>query len=50
MLNNYGITITIKIDETTEKEFVYHPSDKFKKMCEKNPILEKLKNTFQLDI
>ncbi|TYP99250.1 DNA polymerase-3 subunit gamma/tau [Tenacibaculum adriaticum] len=49
-LNNYGITIAIKIDETTEKEFVYHPSDKFKKMCEKNPLLEKLKNTFQLDI
>ncbi|MBS9774465.1 MAG: DNA polymerase III subunit gamma/tau [Tenacibaculum sp.] len=49
-LNNYSISLTINVNETIEKEFVYHTSDKFKKMCEKNPLLEKLKNTFSLEI
>ncbi len=49
-LNNYGINITINVNEKIEKEFIYHTADKFKKMCEKNPLLLKFKNTFGIEI
>ncbi|CAL2062981.1 hypothetical protein T190820D02B_50056 [Tenacibaculum sp. 190524A05c] len=49
-LNNYGIAITIDVNETVEKKFAYTPQEKYNKLKEKNPLLEKLKNTFGLDI
>ena len=49
-LNNYGITLTIVVNETIEKKFAYTPQEKYNKLKEKNPLLEKLKNTFGLDI
>ncbi len=49
-LNNYGIQITIEVNEVVEKKFAYTPQEKYEKLKEKNPLLEKLKNTFGLDI
>ena len=49
-LNNYGIAVTINVSETIEKKFAYTPHEKYEKLKEKNPLLEKLKNTFGLDI
>jgi len=49
-LNNYGISLTIEVNETIEKKFAYTPQEKYNKLKEKNPLLEKLKNTFGLDI
>lgn len=49
-LNNYGIQITIEVNEVVEKKFAYTPLEKYQKLKEKNPFLEKLKNTFGLDI
>ncbi|CAM1341825.1 DNA polymerase III subunit gamma/tau [Tenacibaculum amylolyticum] len=49
-LNNYGIQITIEVNEVVEKKFAYTPHEKYQKLKEKNPLLEKLKNTFGLDI
>ena len=49
-LNNYGIKITIKLNETVEKKFAYTPQEKFNKMKEMNPLLEKLRQTFELDL
>ncbi len=49
-LNNYGIAINIIVSETVEKKFAYTPHEKYQKLKEKNPLLEKLKNTFGLDI
>jgi DNA polymerase-3 subunit gamma/tau len=49
-LNNYGIAITVNVSETVEKKFAYTPQEKYEKLKEKNPLLEKLKNTFGLDI
>ncbi|MFY7671018.1 DNA polymerase III subunit gamma/tau [Tenacibaculum sp. MEBiC06402] len=49
-LNNYGIAIKIEVSETVEKKFAYTPQEKYQKLKEKNPLLEKLKNTFGLDI
>ncbi len=49
-LNNYQISLDIKINETVEKKFAYTPQEKFDKLKKKNPLLEKLKQTFQLDL
>lgn len=49
-LNNYGIQIVITVNETVEKKFAYTPQEKYLKLKEKNPLLEKLKNTFGLDV
>ena len=48
--NNYGITIHVKLNESIEKKFAYTPLEKFNKMKEKNPLLEKLRQTFELDM
>jgi DNA polymerase-3 subunit gamma/tau len=49
-LNNYGISILVKLNETVEKKFAYTPLEKFNKMKEMNPLLEKLRQTFELDM
>ena len=49
-LNNYGIDILVKLNEKIEKKFAYTPEEKFKKMKEINPLLEKLRQTFELDL
>ena len=49
-LNNYGISIKIIVNEKVEKKFAYTPQEKYEKLKEKNPLMEKLKNTFGLDL
>ncbi|SEE55559.1 DNA polymerase-3 subunit gamma/tau [Tenacibaculum sp. MAR_2010_89] len=49
-LNNYGVQIVITVNETVEKKFAYTPQEKYLKLKEKNPLLEKLKSTFGLDV
>ncbi|MGY0408581.1 MAG: DNA polymerase III subunit gamma/tau [Polaribacter sp.] len=49
-LNNYGITIKTTLNETIQKKFTYTPLEKYNKLKEKNPLLEKLRNTFKLDL
>ncbi|MDX6746259.1 DNA polymerase III subunit gamma/tau [Polaribacter sp. PL03] len=49
-LNNYGISITVNLNETIEKKFAYTPQEKYNKLKEKNPLLEKLRQTFELDM
>ncbi|WP_075344305.1 DNA polymerase III subunit gamma/tau [Tenacibaculum agarivorans] len=49
-VNNYGIKIRIDVNEVVEKKFAYTPLEKYNKLKEKNPMIEKLKNTFGLDI
>ena len=49
-LNNYGIQLEIIVNETIQKKFVYTPQEKYDKLKEKNPLLEKLKQTFELDL
>ena len=48
--NNYGITIHVKLNESVEKKFAYTPLEKFNKMKENNPLLEKLRQAFELDM
>ena len=49
-LNNYGIAIVVLLNEATEKKFAYTPDEKYKKLKEKNPLLEKLRQAFELDL
>ena len=49
-LNHYGIQIEVILNETIEKKFAYTPEEKFNKLKEKNPLLAKLRQTFELDL
>ena len=49
-LNNYGINIIAVLNETVEKKFAYTPQEKYNKLKEMNPLLEKLRQTFELDL
>ncbi|WP_158837783.1 DNA polymerase III subunit gamma/tau [Polaribacter sp. L3A8] len=49
-LNNYGISLTVTLNETIEKKFAYTPQEKYNKMREINPLLDKLRQTFELDM
>ena len=49
-LNNYEISLDISVNETLEKKYAYTAEDKYNKLIEKNPVLETLKQTFNLDL
>ncbi len=49
-LNNYDITIEITVNEAAERRYAYTTREKYEKLKEKNPDLEILRTTFDLDI
>jgi DNA polymerase-3 subunit gamma/tau len=49
-LNNFDIKLDITVNESMEKEFAYTAEEKFAKLKSKNPALETLKKTFNLDL
>lgn len=49
-LQNFSIDLKIEINEETVKKFAYTDQEKYEKLKEKNPALEQLRQTFQLDI
>ncbi len=49
-LNNYAIQFNTKVNKMVAKKFVYTPQEKYKKLKEKKPLLEKLRSTFHLDL
>jgi DNA polymerase-3 subunit gamma/tau len=49
-LNNYDINLNITVNEEMDKKYVYTTHEKFEKLKEKNPYLDTLKKTFDLDI
>lgn len=49
-LNNFSIDLTIKVEETEVKKFVYTPQEKYEKLVELNPDIEILRSLFKLDI
>lgn len=48
-LQNYLIDIAITVDKSTTKKYVYTDQDKFKKLVDKNPAVDLLRRTFDLD-
>lgn len=49
-LNNYALNFNVIIKDKQQIHKAYLPSDKFQKMIEKNPDVEKLKNDLDLDL
>jgi DNA polymerase-3 subunit gamma/tau len=49
-LQNTHLQLQVSINEKAEKKFAFTPIEKFEKLKEKNPLLEKLRSTFDLDI
>ncbi len=49
-LQNYDIDLEITVNEKAEKKYAYSAREKFEKMKEKNPLIERLRTEFDLDI
>jgi DNA polymerase III subunit gamma/tau len=49
-LNNFDINLSITVNEIMEKQYAYTPFEKFEKLKEKNPNIDLLRKTFDLDI
>lgn len=49
-LNNFNIDIIPKMITSKKKDIAYLPAEKLQKLIQKNPAVEKLKNTFGLDL
>ncbi|MGB5419543.1 DNA polymerase III subunit gamma/tau [Algibacter sp.] len=49
-LNNFDISLDITVNEILEKKYAYTPQDKFEKLKDKNPNIDLLRKTFDLDV
>ena len=49
-LNNFDISLSITVNEEMEKQYAYTSKEKYEKLKEKNPHLDALRKTFDLDI
>ncbi|HEY5687729.1 MAG TPA: DNA polymerase III subunit gamma/tau [Yeosuana sp.] len=49
-LNNFDINLSISVNEEKEKQYAYTSKEKYNKLKEKNPHIESLRKTFDLDI
>lgn len=49
-LQNTHIQLKITINEKAEKKFAFTSIEKFEKLRDKNPLIEKLRSTFDLDV
>ncbi len=49
-LNNYSVELVITVNEEASKKYAFTPQDKYEKLKEKNPLIDKLRSSFDLDI
>ena len=49
-LQNHDIDLDITVNETAEKKYAYSPREKYEKLKEKNPLIERFRTEFGLDI
>lgn len=49
-LNNYFIELKISVNETTETKFAFTPEEKYEKLRQKNPVIDLLRQEFDMDI
>ena len=49
-LRNTHITLNIHVDEVVSKKYAFTPQEKYEKLKETNPLLDKLRATFDLDV
>lgn len=48
-LQNYDLKLQITVNEETAKKYAFTPQEKYNKLLEKNPALDTLRKTFDLD-
>jgi DNA polymerase-3 subunit gamma/tau len=49
-LQNYDISLSIEVNETSIKRYAYTTREKFEKLKEKNPLIDTLRKEFDLEI
>ncbi len=49
-LNNFDVNLSITVNEEMQKKYAYTSMEKFEKLNEKNPNLDVLRQTFDLDL
>lgn len=49
-LSNYHIALKITVNEEVAKQYAFTPEEKYEKLCQKNPALELLRKTFDLEL
>ncbi len=49
-LNNYSISLKINVNEAAAVKHAFTPQDKYDKLKEKNPLIDKLRAKFDLDL
>lgn len=49
-LNNQFVSLRITVNEDTAKKFAFTPEEKYQKLREKNPAIDVLRQTFDLDL
>jgi DNA polymerase III subunit gamma/tau len=49
-LNNYSLNFKVIVKEAQKVQKAYLPAEKYQKMQERNPLIDKLKNDLDLDI
>ncbi|MEL6810603.1 MAG: DNA polymerase III subunit gamma/tau [Bacteroidota bacterium] len=49
-LKNYEIDLSIEVNEAEVKRYAYTSREKFDKLMEKNPLIDKLRQEFDLDV
>ncbi|WP_046745815.1 DNA polymerase III subunit gamma/tau [Kordia zhangzhouensis] len=49
-LNNYDVSLEIDVNETTEKKYIFGARDKYERLREINPLVERLRKDFDLEI
>lgn len=49
-LQNYDVSLSIEVNETTAKRYAYTDREKFEKLKEMNPLMDKLRKEFDLDV
>ena len=49
-VNNYDVSLAITVNEEAEKKYAFTDMEKFEKLKEKNPNIDLLRKTFDLDV
>lgn len=49
-VKNYELTLEIEVNEEAATRRAYTPQEKYEKLREKNPLLDTLKDTFDLEL
>jgi len=49
-LNNYSISLVVSVSETMDTKYAFTPEEKYEKIREKNPAVDLLRSSFDLDL